>query len=60
MYFMIFQADAVAEAMAQKLEVSKSDILDVEADNMAVRMALAETHIIQETIKYLEQVNNTV
>jgi multiple RNA-binding domain-containing protein 1 len=41
--------------MAQKLDVSKADILDAEADNMAVRVALAETHIIQESIKYLEQ-----
>ena len=42
--------------MAKKLDVSKSDILDPTADNMAVRLALAETHIIQETTQYLEKV----
>ena len=46
--------DAVADAMANKMNVAKSDILDVESDNMAVRLALAETHTIQETIKYLQ------
>jgi multiple RNA-binding domain-containing protein 1 len=46
----------VAEAMARKLEVSKSDILDRDSDNMAVRLALAETHVIEETVKSLEEV----
>eukprot|EP00833_Pecoramyces_ruminatium_P000003 jgi/Orpsp1_1/1174035/evm.model.c7180000048652.2 len=46
--------DSIAQSMAQKLDVQKSDILDKEADNMAVRLALAETHIINETKKYLE------
>ncbi|ORX86199.1 RNA-binding domain-containing protein [Anaeromyces robustus] len=47
--------DSIAQSMAQKLDVQKSDILDKEADNMAVRLALAETHIINETKKYLEE-----
>lgn len=46
--------DSVVQSMAAKLDVQKADILDKEADNMAVRMALAETHIINETKKYLE------
>lgn len=50
------QADAVAESMASKLDVAKRDILDLEAGNMAVRLALAETHVIQETIDYLKEV----
>ncbi len=50
--------DSIAQSMAQKLDVQKSDILDKEADNMAVRLALAETHIINETKKYLEDVIN--
>ena len=52
---LFMSADAVADAMAKKLEVGKGDILDPEADGMAVRLALAETHIIQDTIKYLEE-----
>ena len=50
------QSDAVAEAMAKKLGVKKADILDPESENMAVRLALAETHIINETKQYLEAV----
>ena len=35
--------------------ISKSEILDPESgDNAAVKLALAETHIIQETKTYLE------
>lgn len=45
--------DAVNEAMAQKLQVQKSDILDVDADNIAVRQALAETHVLQDTVSFL-------
>lgn len=41
--------------MARNLGVRKSDILDANADNMAVRLALAETNIISETKKYLEE-----
>ena len=41
--------------MANELKVKKSDILDPETDNMAIRLALAETHIISETKKYLEE-----
>lgn len=37
------------------MNISKSDILNPEAgDNAAVKLALAETHIIQETKSYLE------
>jgi multiple RNA-binding domain-containing protein 1 len=45
-------ADGVAGAMANKLGVTKSDILDREADNAAVRLAVAETHLVQETKNY--------
>jgi multiple RNA-binding domain-containing protein 1 len=41
--------------MARKLGVRKSEILDADSDNMAVRLALAETNIINETKEYLEQ-----
>ena len=37
------------------MNVSKADILNPEADNAAVKLALAETHVIQETRTFLEQ-----
>ena len=36
------------------MNISKSDILDPESPDAAVKLALAETHIIQETKTYLE------
>ncbi|KAL7750012.1 Multiple RNA-binding domain-containing protein 1 [Sorochytrium milnesiophthora] len=47
-------ADAVAESMANRLQVAKSDLLDRNSDDMAVRLALAETHVINETKQFLE------
>ncbi|CAK5262937.1 unnamed protein product [Mycena citricolor] len=48
-------ADAVASSIADRMQISKSDILNPEgSDNAAVKLALAETHIIQETKTYLE------
>ncbi|KAI8612512.1 hypothetical protein BC830DRAFT_1136316 [Chytriomyces sp. MP71] len=52
---LFINSDAVAEAMAKKLNVKKSDILDPSSENMAVRLALAETDIINETKQYLEE-----
>ncbi|KAG9287468.1 hypothetical protein G9A89_023840 [Geosiphon pyriformis] len=46
--------DAIAESVAHRFNIKKSDILDPESDNMSTRLALAETHIIQETKSYLE------
>ncbi|KAN0065554.1 Multiple RNA-binding domain-containing protein 1 [Thecaphora frezii] len=49
-------SDAVASSIADRLGVSKSDILnpqDAASDNAAVRLALAETRIIQETKEFL-------
>ncbi len=52
-------SDAVASSIADRLGVSKSDILNPGADggpdNAAVRLALAETRIIQETKEFLTQ-----
>lgn len=43
------------DAIADRFGMTKSDILDREAkDNLAVRMSLIETQIINETKKYLE------
>ncbi|KAG5455983.1 MAG: hypothetical protein BJ554DRAFT_4399, partial [Olpidium bornovanus] len=47
--------DAVAASIAERLGVSKADIMDPTADNAAVRLALAETQLIAETKEYLEE-----
>ncbi|KAG9037626.1 Multiple RNA-binding domain-containing protein 1 [Tulasnella sp. JGI-2019a] len=49
-------SDAVAASVADRLKISKGDILNAETGttNPAVKLALAETHIINETKKYLE------
>lgn len=49
------QSDAVASSIADRMKINKSEILNPEnGDNAAVKLALAETHIIQETKAYLE------
>ncbi|RLM75166.1 multiple RNA-binding domain-containing protein 1 [Panicum miliaceum] len=47
--------DTVVENIARKNGISKSELLDREADDLAVRIALGETHIIAETKKYLSR-----
>ncbi|KAJ7506616.1 hypothetical protein B0H11DRAFT_237636 [Mycena galericulata] len=48
-------SDAVASSIADRMRISKSEILNPEgSDNAAVKLALAETHIIQETKTYLQ------
>ncbi|KAG6824413.1 Multiple RNA-binding domain-containing protein 1, partial [Arthromyces matolae] len=48
-------SDAVASSIADRLNIDKSSILNPESgDNAAVKLALAETHIISETKAYLE------
>lgn len=34
--------------------ITQADILNLESDNAAIKLALAETHVIQETKSYLE------
>ncbi|XP_077995356.1 putative RNA-binding protein 19 [Glandiceps talaboti] len=47
-------ANAVADAMAEKYNTSKSEVLDTEtANSLAVRMALGETQIVSETRQFL-------
>lgn len=48
-------SSTVADALAAKYHVSKSDILDRDSDNMAVRMALGEAQIVSDTKAYLEE-----
>jgi multiple RNA-binding domain-containing protein 1 len=44
----------VLSSVADRMNISKSDILDPESSDAAVKLALAETHVIQETKTYLE------
>ncbi|XP_060775388.1 probable RNA-binding protein 19 [Neoarius graeffei] len=45
---------AVADAIAEKYQTTKSQVLDHESQNsLAVRMALGETQIVQETRQFL-------
>ena len=46
----------MVSSIADRMHLSKADILNPESDNAAVKLALAETHVIQETKKYLEEV----
>ncbi|TPX40967.1 hypothetical protein SeMB42_g05799 [Synchytrium endobioticum] len=52
---LFMNSDAVVEAMAQSMNVPKSAILDPTSADMAVRLALAETHVINETKQFLIQ-----
>ncbi|XP_059446252.1 multiple RNA-binding domain-containing protein 1 [Corylus avellana] len=45
--------DTVVENISRKYGVSKGDLLDREADDLAVRIALGETQVIAETKKAL-------
>ncbi|KAF9522621.1 hypothetical protein CPB83DRAFT_864175 [Crepidotus variabilis] len=52
-------SDAVASSIASRMNISKSEILNPDdssasSSNPAVKLSLAETHIIQETKAYLE------
>lgn len=44
----------MVSSIADRLSISKADILNPESSNAAVKLALAETHVIQETKSYLE------
>ncbi|KAI4297016.1 hypothetical protein L6164_036928 [Bauhinia variegata] len=46
---LFMRPDTVVENIARKYGVSKSDLLDREADDLAVRIALGETQVIAET-----------
>ncbi|OCF32912.1 multiple RNA-binding domain-containing protein 1 [Kwoniella heveanensis BCC8398] len=48
-------SDAVAASAADRMGVSKSDLLNAESGNAAVKLALAETSVIEETKKYFEE-----
>lgn len=46
--------DSVASAMAKKMGIQKSELLDRDADNMAVKMAKSETIIINQTKEWMK------
>ncbi|KAJ7954409.1 RNA binding protein [Quillaja saponaria] len=50
---LFMRPDTVVENIARKYGVSKSDLLDRDADDLAVRIALGETQVISETKKAL-------
>ena len=52
---LFIRSDAVLDAVSARLGVPKSSIMNThESDSLATRLAIAETHIIQETKEYLE------
>lgn len=50
----VLQADAVMSSVAERLGVSKADLLDPTSSDAAVKQAHAETHVIQETKAYFK------
>ncbi|KAJ1731149.1 Multiple RNA-binding domain-containing protein 1 [Coemansia sp. Benny D160-2] len=49
-------ADAVADSISERLNIDKADLLSADSNgNPAVRLALAETHIINDTKQFFEQ-----
>jgi multiple RNA-binding domain-containing protein 1 len=53
--YLFMNQDSVATAMAKKLNVEKGALLDRHQGNLAVRMAKAETIIIQQTKEWLKE-----
>jgi multiple RNA-binding domain-containing protein 1 len=51
---LFMRSDTVLDAIAAKLGVAKSSIMDVQSENLATRLAIAETNLIHETKAYLE------
>ncbi|ETV87263.1 hypothetical protein H257_02219 [Aphanomyces astaci] len=49
------RGDATVDALAARLQVNKGDILDKESGNMAVRLAIGETILLQENQSFFEQ-----
>ncbi|KAA1123576.1 Multiple RNA-binding domain-containing protein 1 [Puccinia graminis f. sp. tritici] len=47
-------SDAVASSVADRLKISKAELFNPDAQNPAVKLALAETHVINETKQFLE------
>ena len=53
---LFMRADTVMASMAERLQVEKADILNMDdKSSLAVRLALAESHLINETKDWLKQ-----
>lgn len=50
---LFIRPDTVVENIARKHGISKSDLLDREADDLPVRIALGEAQVLSDTKKYL-------
>jgi multiple RNA-binding domain-containing protein 1 len=50
------QSNAVLDSVAARFGVDKAEILQSHSTSAAARLALAETHLIQETKDYLQSV----
>ena len=47
------RADTAVSSLAERFNMKKGDILDTQASNMAVRVALGEAHVLAETKQFL-------
>lgn len=56
--FLPVQPDAALAAVADRLGVAKSALLDPSSSDPAVKVALAEAHTLSETKRYLESVSD--
>jgi len=54
--YLYINQNAAIEAIAQKLNIPKAEILSVDNSNLAVQVSAMETIIINETKKWLEEV----
>lgn len=52
---LFIRGDTVLDAIAAKLGIAKSSIVDVQSENLAMKLAVAETNLIHETKTYLEE-----
>ncbi|KAJ2312118.1 Multiple RNA-binding domain-containing protein 1 [Coemansia sp. RSA 2704] len=53
---LFMSADAVADSISERLKISKAELLSADSTgNPAVRLALAETHIITDAKQFFEQ-----
>ncbi|KAK7301425.1 hypothetical protein RJT34_12289 [Clitoria ternatea] len=57
---LFMRSDTIVENIARKYGISKSDLLDREADDLAVRIALGETEVISKTKEALKNVGVNV
>ncbi|GAM25520.1 hypothetical protein SAMD00019534_086950 [Acytostelium subglobosum LB1] len=52
---LFMRSDAIISSLAERYKLTQGEILDPNSTDMAVRMTLMETYIINETRKFLEE-----